>query len=198
MDIIESLNNITVVYHKKGELDTAIGYYKRSLDLYETLDSPDGIAHSLNNIGLIYRYKGELNKAVDYNQRSLVIREKLKYDPETAESLFNLIICLLDKQEQDQAQHYLNQLLILHERTPDRNIEIYAKLAEGLIAMQSKRMKEKVKAQALLSEIADAEWRSFSVLAMFNLCDLLLVELKSFGDPEVLIEAEILIQKIHN
>ncbi|MFX1517561.1 MAG: tetratricopeptide repeat protein [Promethearchaeota archaeon] len=195
--IASSLLFMGNIHSEKAEFDTALDYYKRSLDLYETLDSPGGIAHSLNNISIIHRYKGELNKAVEYNQRSLALREKLKYDPETAESLFNLIICLLDKQEQDQAQHYFNQLLILHKQNPHRDIEVFVKLAEGLILTQSKRMKDKVKAQALLSEIADTEWRSFSALAMFHLCDLLLIELKSFGDREVLVEAKILIEKIH-
>jgi len=54
------IDNLAVVYKKKGDLDTAIKYYKKSLSIY-----PEG-EFALMNIGVIYAMKSEYKISNDY------------------------------------------------------------------------------------------------------------------------------------
>ncbi|MFX0077890.1 MAG: hypothetical protein ACFE8O_01510, partial [Candidatus Hermodarchaeota archaeon] len=163
----------------------------------EDIGNPQDIATTLDNIGIIYRTKGELNKALDCFQRSLALEEVIGNDIWSSYTLFYLILIALDQQDQTRAQAYLNQLQQLHARTPNKKIHLRSRLAEALILKRSKRMRDKVQAQILLKQIVNEEdiWFEWTALAIINYCDLLLFEVKSFGDPEVWAEAKILIQQ---
>ncbi|MFX1335474.1 MAG: tetratricopeptide repeat protein [Promethearchaeota archaeon] len=192
-----ALNNIGDAYRARGELNKALEYLQRSLALKEELGNPQDIATTLDNIGIIYRTKGELNKAVDCFQRSLALEEVIGNNIWSSYTLFYLILLALDQQDQTQAQAYLNQLQQLHARTPNKQIRIRSQLAEALVLKQSKRMRDKVQAQVLLNQIVNEEviWFEWTALAIINYCDLLLFEVKSFGDPEVWTEVKTLIQQ---
>ncbi|MHA2092285.1 MAG: tetratricopeptide repeat protein, partial [Candidatus Kariarchaeaceae archaeon] len=192
-----ALNNIGDAYRARGELDKALEYLQRSLALKENIGNPQDIATSLDNIGIIYRAKGELNKAIDYFQRSLALEEVIGNDIWSSYTLFYLILIALDQQDQTRAQAYLNQLQQLHTRTPNKKIHLRSQLAEALVLKRSKRMRDKVQAQVLLNQIVNEEviWFEWTALATINYCDLLLFEVKSFGDPEVWAEAKTLIQQ---
>ncbi len=195
-----ALNNIGDAYRAKGELNKALEYLQRSLALKEELGNPQDIATTLDNIGIIYRAKGELDKAIECFQRSLALEEVIGNNIWSSYTLFYLILLALDQQDQTRAQAYLNQLQQLHTRTPNKQIYIRSQLAEALVLKQSRRMKDKVQAQVLLNHIVNEEviWFEWTALATINYCDLLLFEVKSFGDPEVWTEAKTLIQQFSN
>ena len=192
-----ALNNIGDAYRAKGELDKALEYLQRSLALKDEIGNLQDIATTLDNIGIIYRAKGELDKASNCFQRSLALEEKIGNDLWSSYTLFYLILLALDQQDQNRAQTYLNRLQQLHTRTPNKKIHLRSRLAEALVLKQSKRMRDKVQAQVLLNQIVNEEdvWFEWTTLAIVNYCDLLLFEVKSFGDPEVWAEAKALIQQ---
>ncbi|MFX0051564.1 MAG: tetratricopeptide repeat protein [Candidatus Hermodarchaeota archaeon] len=192
-----SLNNIGDAYRAKGELEKALEYLQQSLALKEDIGNLQDIATTLDNIGIIYRVKGELDKALDCFKRSLALEEVIGNDIWSSYTLFYLILIALDQQDQTRAQAYLNQIQELHARTPNKKIHLRSQLAEALVLKRSKRMRDKVQAQVLLNQIVNEEdiWFEWTELAMINYCDLLLYEVKSFGDPEVWTEAKTLIQQ---
>ncbi|MFX0170190.1 MAG: tetratricopeptide repeat protein [Candidatus Hodarchaeota archaeon] len=191
-----ALNNIGDAYRAQGELDKALDYLQRSLVIKEEIGNPQDIATTLDNIGIIYRTKGELDKALDCFRQSLALEEVMGNNIWSSYTLFYLILTTLDQQDQTQAQAYLNQLQQLHARTPNKKILLRSQLAEALILKRSKRMSDKVQAQGLLKQIVNEEniWFEWTALAIINYCDLLLFEVKSFGDPEVWEEAKTLTQ----
>ncbi|MFX0066458.1 MAG: tetratricopeptide repeat protein [Candidatus Hermodarchaeota archaeon] len=197
-DIAHSLNNIGEIYRTKGELDTALEYHERSLAIREMLGNPQDIAASLNNIGEINHRKGELDTARNYLQRSVDLFETIGNDIYTTEPLFYLILLTLDQQEQPQAQTYLDQLQQLQARTPNKKIHLLSRLAEALVLKQSPRMTQKSQAQMILEEITNEDIIDFerTALALVHLCDLLLFELKTSGQPEVLQEVNALTQRL--
>ena len=76
-------NNIGMVLHSKGDLDGALRYSQRALQIDEKVYGPDNpqVAISANNIGTILLTKGDLNGALSYTQRALKILEK-SYGPD--------------------------------------------------------------------------------------------------------------------
>jgi predicted amidohydrolase/Tfp pilus assembly protein PilF len=177
-------------------LNKALEYLQRSLTIKEDLGNPQDIATTLDNIGIIYRTQGELEKALDCFQQSLALEEVMGNDIWSSYTLFYLILTALDQQDQTRAQAYLNQLQQLQVRTPNKKIQLRSQLAEALILKRSNRMSDKVQAQDLLNQIVNEEniWFEWTALAIINYCDLLLFEVKSFGDPEVWEEVKTLIQ----
>ncbi|MFX0064544.1 MAG: tetratricopeptide repeat protein [Candidatus Hermodarchaeota archaeon] len=199
-EIAGSLLNIGLIYSSKGDLDTALDYLHQSLGLHKTIGNPQDIALSLEAIGEIFHSKGELDTALDYLQRSLGLREAIGNDIETSLHLFSLILLVLDQQDQSQAQTYLNQLQKLYARTPNKWIHLRSRLAEALVLKRSTRMKNKVQAQIILEQIINEELIHFryTALAMIHLCELLILELKSFDEPEVWEEAKTLILQLYD
>jgi tetratricopeptide (TPR) repeat protein len=65
------------VYQDKGEYDTALDWYNKSLKITEQIGDQAGIAVTYNNIGRVYKYKGDYDKALEWYLNSLKIKEQI-------------------------------------------------------------------------------------------------------------------------
>jgi tetratricopeptide (TPR) repeat protein len=81
-----ALNNIALIYDKKGELDKALDYYEQSLRLKSEKEK----APTYNNIALIYNQKGDHKKAIGYLTKAIEISERVGDYHETAMMILNL------------------------------------------------------------------------------------------------------------
>ncbi|MFX0093324.1 MAG: hypothetical protein ACFFBD_16330, partial [Candidatus Hodarchaeota archaeon] len=166
----------------------------------EALDNSEGVAWVLFQIGTVYRHKGELNSALDSWERSIALFEVFGNDLYTSYPLSGIILLLsLELQDLPQAQKYLSQLQDLHERTPHMVIRHLSLLTEALVLKQSKRMRDKAQAQVIFQQLITDKhlWFVWARIAMVHLCELLLVEVQSFGDLDVWDEAKTLIQQLY-
>ncbi|MHA2364218.1 MAG: tetratricopeptide repeat protein [Candidatus Hodarchaeales archaeon] len=194
-----SLNNIGQVYLYKGKLDTALDYFHRSLAIREKIGNLQDIALSLNNIGQIYHFKGKLETAFDFYSKSLAINEELGNNLNTAETVFNMIQLSLDQEKQAQTLKYLTQLEEIDKQMSDKRINLKYRLAKALQLKQSRRIKNKIKAQELLAEIVAEEVIDFSItsLAMIHFAMLLITEFKTYGEHEVMEEVKSIIYNLY-
>ena len=67
------------IEHSLGNLDDALFYYNKSLNLAKDLDNTDYQVDILNNMGKIYRSKRTLNKALSCYVKALSLEIKNKY-----------------------------------------------------------------------------------------------------------------------
>jgi tetratricopeptide (TPR) repeat protein len=195
-----ALTHISFVYSLKGDTNQALDYLRRSLAIADKLEIEWAIAYNFCFIGIAYHQKGALDIALPFFQSSLAIVEKSKRDYEIVRLLYHLIHLSLDQQKVDRAQEYLDSLHRIASRIPEdaTSAHIRYRLAEALVLKQSPRMKEKVRAQKLLSEIVQAQvLPSFTLMALVALCDILLLELKATGEEEVWEEAKALIHQFY-
>lgn len=88
--LANALNNIGYLANIKGDTQTALDYYKKSLKIQEEIGDKRGIANSLNNMAAFYQNQGEITKALEYHQRSLKIRESIDDKQGIASSLNNI------------------------------------------------------------------------------------------------------------
>ncbi|MFX1255533.1 MAG: tetratricopeptide repeat protein [Promethearchaeota archaeon] len=200
--IAYTLIRIGGLYFVKSELVPALSYYQRSLEIFEKIADRRAIVLTLNEIGGIHWYKGELATALSYLQRSLEISKAISIDYVTSLTLFYLILVTLDQQDHTQAQMYLKELQQLQKHSSNKWIDLENRLAEALVLKQSPRMKDKVRAQTILEHLVGEKPNMFRTflwhsLAMIHLCDLLLLEAKSFGETGVWEEAKGLIQRLY-
>ncbi len=85
--IAKAYTNLGLLFRSKGDLDTSLSFYEKSLNKKMKMDDPYGTSSVLGGIGLVYYDKGEFNKskesfirAVEYGRisgRSLALAHAL-------------------------------------------------------------------------------------------------------------------------
>jgi class 3 adenylate cyclase/tetratricopeptide (TPR) repeat protein len=79
--------NIGEIYFKKAKYDSALPFFKRSIQMYEgTADA----AYALSYIGLIYAEQGDFETAFSYHNQAVEVSEKLGAQLYLAQSLLSL------------------------------------------------------------------------------------------------------------
>jgi tetratricopeptide (TPR) repeat protein len=73
----QTYNNLGLVYAHKGQWDTAIEYYEKSLEISEKIGDIYGIGQTYNNLGSVYAAKGQWDTAIEYYEKDLEISEKI-------------------------------------------------------------------------------------------------------------------------
>lgn len=63
-DLSFSYNNLGVAYFYQFSHNQALSYYKKSLEIDETLNDEKGVAGTLINIGVLYTYMDSLDKSL--------------------------------------------------------------------------------------------------------------------------------------
>ncbi|MHA2363779.1 MAG: tetratricopeptide repeat protein [Candidatus Hodarchaeales archaeon] len=197
--ISDSYANFGRIYRAKGELELALEYFQKSLSISSSIGSKGGEAGINNLIGSIYFEKGKYDQAQLYFNKSLNYARSINNALYISGNLFNLIYVSLSQQDEQYAKQLFTEFEKINSSTENKWIDIQFRLINALILKQSKRIIQKTKAQEILTEIANEDnlHYNFTVLAMQNLTELLLDELKTYGEPEVLEEAKNLIKNLY-
>lgn len=186
------------ISYLKGELDTALDYVQQSLDILRTIgDSGQRFFGATVLSALIYHAQSEWDSALERLQQAFT--EYSENDIQISEVLFHLVRVVLDQNNHPQAQEYLTRLQQLQNSTPNPWIRLRSRLAEALVLKQSPRAREKFQAQTILEEIVKEEILAIDLtaLAMVQLCELLIAEVKFFGEPTVWEETKTLIEQLY-
>jgi len=69
--------NIGYVNKYRGNIDEALDYYYKSLELSKKTNDKNGISSMYNNIGIIHGSQGNIKKALEYYQKCMQIREEI-------------------------------------------------------------------------------------------------------------------------
>ena len=109
------MHNIGNIFTAKGELDTALEYHQKSMEIFEEIENQQDIAVAFNNIGRIYSLKGELDTALEYYQKSLQIFEEIGNKQDIAIAFNNIGRINSLKGELDTALEYHQKSLQIRE-----------------------------------------------------------------------------------
>lgn len=101
--MLESYNNIAVLYNNQNDLVNALKYHFHSLRIREQINNPSGIALAYNNIGTTYtslvenEFKGKkpipdslIKKSYEYFNKSYLAYQQDKNEHGMGHSMFNL------------------------------------------------------------------------------------------------------------
>lgn len=113
-----ALGNIGIIYRIKGDLEIALQYSKKALELNMHLRSEEGIVSNYGNIGNIYLIKGELDKALEYFEKALELNKEIGG---TDKILGNIGVIYKIKGELDKALEYYERALKIHEEIGDKD-----------------------------------------------------------------------------
>ncbi|MHA1465397.1 MAG: hypothetical protein ACTSQ2_09930, partial [Candidatus Heimdallarchaeaceae archaeon] len=183
---------------KKGELDIALNDITDALENFRILERLDGIRVSLTNIGRIFQMKGEYDKALYYFYELTKISNNQKNKLWLALDYSDLISCYLDLENLEKATTYLQSLQEIDKELESKLLKITSKLSTALVLKRNKSVQDRLKAKELLKYIInekDVEYRIVEI-AILNLCDLLLIELKKSEDYKLLEELKFFINQL--
>ena len=186
------LNNLGDIYQLKGALNMALEYHQESLTLYDELGMKEEIALSYSNIGEIYKTKKNPKWAEKYFLRSLKIYEESQNDLSISTVYYSLILLSLDNNELSECQNYLQKIKELKKRVKSRIVNQQYQIGKALLLKTSTRFRSKMKAIEILEKVVKEEVADYNltITAMIALCDLLLFELKTTGEEEILIKVK--------
>ncbi|MFX0123426.1 MAG: tetratricopeptide repeat protein [Candidatus Hodarchaeota archaeon] len=164
------------------------------MELSRRLNHKRVIAESYHFLGRVNHLQGQHSKAEEYYQRSLSLfqnmKSKLYHFPIL--NLYELCLLNLDQQKSNQVTKYLNELKDLMYTSDLKSPLIYSQLAEVHFLKQSKRFKEKSKAQDILQKLLEEENLTYQIRYTCRtlLSDLMLEEVMVFGDEELFDETK--------
>jgi tetratricopeptide (TPR) repeat protein len=95
-------------YNNLGDLNNALLYYDRQLEIDRDLNNQEGEGKALNSIGEIYRKQGNYGKALEYYNKSL----QLTSDPSSIATIYNNIALVYSaKGDNNKAVEYLKKAI---------------------------------------------------------------------------------------
>lgn len=109
-------DNYGVLKEMQGQLDSALLYYRRGLDIKEQVRDSIGIPYSLSNIAGIHVMRGEFDKAKPIYERALAIRRAKNEQLGIAESLTFFGNMYMEQKDYATAIRYFTESLEVAQR----------------------------------------------------------------------------------
>ncbi|MFV2016196.1 MAG: hypothetical protein ACC656_12255, partial [Candidatus Heimdallarchaeota archaeon] len=211
-DLAEKLNNkrgMSGAYSNFAWYYSLIGNYEKmeeftskKMELDKENNDRLGLSLCYYYIGMVAFLKGENDEALRAMSRSLEFAQDLNHSTAIASRLFNLILISLELNSETLVNSYMGMLQELDDTTNLLRVSTFTNLAQALIHKSKSRAKDKTEAQKLLTQIIYGNLHqsipfNFTLLAMLHLSELLLDELRTYGNDEVLKEVDDLTRKIY-
>ena len=182
-----NLANISTIHIRRGELDKALELLEEVLDYYKIVNNKREMSGILSSIGAVYRRKKMFKQAYEYKKDYLYNLQELEVKPVIAYALFDLISLALEFEKKDIAEKYYNVLVEITQKIEYKPYKDLSLIAEALMLKTSEDSRKRVQAELILDQLMQEDLHhSVHIQVLFNLCDLLLKELKETSDTKIL------------
>ena len=161
-----------------------------SLEDYKEFHFP--LYKSINNevLGRIFHIRREYDLSLEYLEKSLELRMESDMFYQAFRVLFHLLNVAIDMKDEDLCNKYLKQMTELQERDPQKAQKQFYLISKALVLKESSHNWKN--AIEILVDIIGQEihYYPLKVIALINLCELLMNEFSISGNLEVLEELE--------
>lgn len=194
-------NNIADIYYVRGEYGLALESYENAF-VFQTKAGNDYLTSIISsNMGYIYTLQGEYERALPLIKRAVDYYLSSKNLYIGSFSLFYMISLLLEYTDTDEdIDYYIKLFGDLNKESDSEYVKAYYQLSKALIFKSKGTMRDRIKSQALLEHFTEREIVVYDItfLALLNLAELLLIELKESSDDKILDKLENLTIKMLN
>ena len=127
------------------------------------------------------------NQAYQYTEEYLQFVKELDIKPDIANALYSLIKLALEFEKKELAEKHYNELVKITEEIEYKIYKDQALMAEALILKESELPRDRVRAELIFDQLLQKDWHHLAhIEILFNLCDLLIKELKETSDKKIL------------
>lgn len=113
--------NLGEIYLSKGEDDSALIYFQKSLKAYE---GTENIPYSLNDIGKVYQSRKDYETAIKYHQEAFDISQKLNAKVDMGQSLLNLGDTYMSQGNASKAIDYYERSELILKKISNANYDL--------------------------------------------------------------------------
>jgi len=186
------------IYINEGEFSNALTAHNKGLAIAEGMGNKQMIVVIKNNLSMIFKSLGEWDNAIKNSKESIEMAREAGFKYHLLVGTASLIEILVYKGDIKQAQLHLEELELLSSGEDQKVLELSYRYCQAIILKASPRTHNRAKAEEILKQIIQEEIinAEITINALINLCDLLLEELKSTSDFEILNELEPLIAQL--
>ncbi len=183
--------NIGEIYYSRGQLLEACEFYQEIINMTDEINKRTlGVA--LTYLGLISYEQNDNESAMSFLEKGLHILKERNISNYIPKALFHIIQVAIDMEKMDISNKYLMELENFNENTSGTYIKQLSMLAKGLILSQSLRVRDRGRAEEIFREIIQCKNCHYEhpILALYNLCKLLIKEYLEIKDNNVIKELE--------
>jgi len=189
------------IYAWRGDIHQTLEYNQKALKLAEGSDDKELTSASLINIAIRHELVRDYKKAKVYAERAI----EIGYQPFLGNAIGILIDILLSLNDIENAKSWLEKISELREKDDSKMHNTIYLYYKALLLKSSLRAKNRVKSEKLFKQVVDEMDISGRtviflgdkyILALINLCDLLLIELRMTNDLSIIEEINPYIEKL--
>ncbi|MFX0000385.1 MAG: tetratricopeptide repeat protein [Candidatus Hodarchaeota archaeon] len=197
---IKILIEIADIHGFIGELEKSIELLEEALVLAKEMNAKPWIANILLNLGKHYRTKGLPNKAIVSLEKSLQISKKIQVQLLIFGAYIWMSIIKIEENMLEDIPKYLEHLQQIAEQTSSFNLDKGFRVVKALYLKRKNLPHQKIEAKKLLKQITQEKVTNAPVhiIAIVNLCELLLEELRKTNDIEILEEIKPQLSRLIN
>ncbi|MFW9942618.1 MAG: tetratricopeptide repeat protein [Candidatus Thorarchaeota archaeon] len=190
----------------RGDYDEGLNRYKKFLEIFDQqIAFQEEVSHgycvATRDIGVILFYQNKISEAIVYFKKaerihkSICLFRNTFFDYELLILHLYLISSSLITNDEKQIAKSLEELSQFAKKWPWT--ELFWKVGKAYVLSTKERLKDKMQAQQLFEEVLKEKFDyQLEFTVQYNLCNLLLEELKYSGIEEILLEIQDLLSKI--
>ncbi|HUZ60073.1 MAG TPA: adenylate/guanylate cyclase domain-containing protein [Hanamia sp.] len=146
--------NLGEIYLSKGDDDSALIYFQKSLKAYQ---GSANIPYTLNDIGKVYEFRKDYKTAIKYHQEAFDISQKLNAKVDMAQSLLGLGDSYMKQGKSSIAISYYKKAEAIAKEISDANYELKEAYSGQAIAFSNlSDFKNAFKYESLFTDIKDS------------------------------------------
>ncbi len=116
-----AFNNIGYIYESQGNIQGALEYHYKSLNIRKEIGNKIGMSTSFNNIGVIYMNQGDIPRALEYYHKSLNIKEEIGNKKGMSTSFNNIGVIYGQQGNIPKQMEYYHKSLSIREELGDKH-----------------------------------------------------------------------------
>ncbi|MHA2275271.1 MAG: tetratricopeptide repeat protein [Candidatus Kariarchaeaceae archaeon] len=174
-------------YERIGQYILSREYYIKSIEIAEKLNRRLLASLVEQHMGVNFYLEGDYEQALKNMTSALIVFEDLGLNEYIASVLYHLILVSVKLKSDKLIDSYLNKIELLDKNKQNKHISLMTQLSQATVLKNNPRSKDKIAAQKIFEELLSGhEFVQIAVDATLNLVELLLDELKLYGNEEVL------------
>ncbi|MFX1517957.1 MAG: tetratricopeptide repeat protein [Promethearchaeota archaeon] len=191
-EISHNMQHMGEIYYFKGELESAERYITSALELAEATDYTVMIILCLYDYGRLLQDRGDFHASLKCYKKAINIVKTRDAKFFLAEGLYHLIRLYTYHFSPDKAFPIIEELDVLRNEEDNPWNNLIYQAGKALVLKTSKRLPDKMEALRLFQKVTEEPHSVYKITveALINLCDLLLLELRTTGNEVVLEELD--------